>query len=54
MPRSSRARTSEASVYRGGGVVEWPSGVSSRVSSFWPSSICGRRLSPLPSASSEP
>src|SRR5699024_12767445 len=52
LPRSSRARTSEASVYRGGGVVVWPSGVSARVSSVCPSSICGRRLSPPFSSSS--
>ena len=36
MPRSSRALTSDASVYRAGGEVEWPSGSSEVASTFSP------------------
>lgn len=45
MPSSSRVFTSEASVYRAGGVVVCPSAVTSEASRASPSAITGRRLS---------
>src|SRR3954454_22224189 len=45
MPRSSRALTRLASVYRGGGLVSWPETSSSRVETPSPTASCGRRRS---------
>ncbi len=42
MPRSSSALTSDASVYRAGGEVEWPSGSSDRCSTCSPTFRCGQ------------
>ena len=42
MPRSSSALIKLASVYRGGGVVSWPSACSSRASNGSPAAIGGK------------
>ena len=47
MPRSSIFFTSDASVKRAGGLVEWPSAVTFSTSRRWPSDRRGRRRSAL-------